>query len=44
VTLELGGDFDINDPRVVRIRDERKSQWLTNGFRNGRQVGIAALR
>ncbi|WP_328476215.1 hypothetical protein OHA21_21325 [Actinoplanes sp. NBC_00393] len=44
VTLELGADFAIEDPAVVRIRDSRKSQWLADGYENGRQVGISSLR
>ncbi|WP_433495483.1 hypothetical protein ACQP26_09470 [Micromonospora sp. CA-248089] len=44
VTLELGGDFDINDPRVTAIRDQHRPQWLSDGLEDGQQVGIATLR
>ena len=43
VTLELGDDFKIKDPQLVKIEGDWKSQWLAEGYDDGLQVGIASL-
>lgn len=44
VTLELGDEFEVENPGVARILDGRAAQWRADGFDDGLQVGIATLR
>jgi hypothetical protein len=44
ILLELGRDFEIQNPDIQELMENRSHEWKSDGYENGRQVGISSLR
>ena len=43
ITLQLNGHFELDNEKLRKFRDDHTTQWRTEAFTDGEQVGISSI-